>query len=147
MLQGIVSYGQQYSLLLLICESNRTQPPTHINDVTKAKQLLGPSSGRCLLSQWLSRVTYINACHTVLNRNRFSFICRIEKIYSLHDIVQQLCERSEDFELNETFFSVKLDEIRNKFKQVGDNLKKVSQNAIPDPLSQWQQSYQYIFTE
>ena len=62
----------------------------------------------------------------MLNRNRFYFIChieKIEKIYSLHDMVQQLCERSEDFELNETFFCVKLDEIRNKFKQVSDNLK------------------------
>ena len=38
-------------------------------------------------------------------------------------MMQQLCERSEDFELNETFFCVKLDEIRNKFKQVSDNLK------------------------
>ena len=37
-------------------------------------------------------------------------------------MVQQLCDKSEDFELNETFFSVKLDEIRNKFK-VSDNLR------------------------
>ena len=39
-------------------------------------------------------------------------------------MVQQLCDKSEDFELNETFFSVKLDEIRNKFKQVSDNLRQ-----------------------
>ena len=37
-------------------------------------------------------------------------------------MVQQLCDKSEDFELNETFFSEKLDQIRNKFKQVSDNL-------------------------
>ena len=131
MLQGIVSYGRQCSLLLFICESNRAQPPTHINDVSKAKQRVGPSSDRCLLSQWLSRVTYINACHTVLNRNRFYFICHIERlrrfiIYIVYIVymVQQLCERSEDSELNETFFSVKVDEICNKFKQVSDNLKQ-----------------------
>ena len=42
----------------------------------------------------------------------------------LHDMMQQLCDKSEDFELNETFFSVKLDEISNKFKQVSDNLRQ-----------------------
>ena len=39
-------------------------------------------------------------------------------------MVQQLCDKSEDFELNETFFSVKLDEISDKFKQVSDNLRQ-----------------------
>ena len=48
---------------------------------------------------------------------------KIEKIYSLHDMVHQLCDRSEDFDLNENFFTDRFDQIRNKFKQVSDNLK------------------------
>ena len=38
-------------------------------------------------------------------------------------MVHQLCDRSEDFELNENFFTDRFDQIRNKFKQVSDNLK------------------------
>ena len=38
-------------------------------------------------------------------------------------MVQQLCDKSEDFELNETFFSVKLDEIIDQFKMLSDNLR------------------------
>ena len=45
----------------------------------------------------------------------------IEKIHSLHDTMQELRDKSEDLELNENFFTKKLDQIRNKFKQVSDS--------------------------
>ena len=48
---------------------------------------------------------------------------KIEKIQSLHHAVQELCDKSEDLELNENFFTEKLNQIRNKFKQVSDHLK------------------------
>ena len=50
----------------------------------------------------------------------YSSYRKMEKIHSLHDAVQELCDKSEDSELNESFFSDKLDDIRNKFKRVSD---------------------------
>ena len=46
---------------------------------------------------------------------------KIEKIRSLHHAVQDLCDKSEDLELNESFFTEKLDQIRNKFKLVSNS--------------------------
>ena len=43
---------------------------------------------------------------------------KIKKIHSLRDAVQELCDKSED--LNENFFSEKLEQIRNKFKLVSN---------------------------
>ena len=45
------------------------------------------------------------------------------KIHSLHNEVQEICDKPENFDLNEDFFGVKLDKMRNRFKQVSDNLK------------------------
>ena len=45
---------------------------------------------------------------------------KIEKIQSLRDAVQELCDKSEDLALNENFFTEKLDQIRNKFKLVSN---------------------------
>ena len=63
-----------------------------------------------------------SACLSLLHRKKqilFYFSNRIiGKIHSLHDAVQELCDKSEDLELNENFFTEKLDQIRNKFKQV-----------------------------
>ena len=63
------------------------------------------------------------------------------KIHSLHNMVQELCDKSENFELNENFFSEKLDQIRIKIR-AGEGLSViVFHNAthfgIPGPLSQW----------
>ena len=44
----------------------------------------------------------------------------MEKILSLHGAVQELCDKSEDLELTDSFFCDKVDDIRNKFKQVSD---------------------------
>ena len=58
---------------------------------------------------------------------------KTEKIHSLHDAVQKLCDKSEDLELNENFFTEKLDQIRNKFKQVSNSWKSFSW-VIPEIL-------------
>ena len=41
----------------------------------------------------------------------------MDKILSLHDAVQELCDKSEDLELNENFLTEKLDQtqIQNKW--------------------------------
>ena len=41
---------------------------------------------------------------------------KMDKILSLHDAVQELCDKSEDLELNENFLTEKLDQtqIQNK---------------------------------
>ena len=51
------------------------------------------------------------------------FIHHIERLrrFSLHDAVQELCDKTEDLELNENFFTEKLDQIRNKFKRVSNS--------------------------
>ena len=64
-------------------------------------------------------------CLSLLHRDKavlfYSSYRKIEKIHSLHDAVKELCDKSEDLELNESFFSEKLDQIRNKFKQVSNS--------------------------
>ena len=44
----------------------------------------------------------------------------MEKILSLHGAVQELCDKSKELELIDSFFIDKLDDIRNKFKRVSE---------------------------
>ena len=64
------------------------------------------------------------ACHSLSLEIKtvlfYSSYRKMEKIHSLYDAVQELCDKSEDSDLNESFFSDKLDDIRNKFKRVSD---------------------------
>ena len=63
----------------------------------------------------------VTVCSMEINIILFNSSCRkIEKIHSLRDTVQELCDKSEDLELNESFFTEKLDQIRNKFKLVSN---------------------------
>ena len=60
-------------------------------------------------------------CLSLLHRDKavlfYSSYRKIAKIHSLHDAVQELCDKSEDLELNENFFTEKLDQtqIQNKW--------------------------------
>ena len=64
------------------------------------------------------------ACHSLSLEIKtvlfYSSYRKMEKIHSLYNAVQELCDKSEDSDLNESFFSDKLDDIRNKFKRVSD---------------------------
>ena len=63
-------------------------------------------------------------CLSLLHRDKavlfYSSHRKIEKIHSLHDAVKELYDKSEDLELNASFFTEKL-EIHNKFKQVSNS--------------------------
>ena len=64
---------------------------------------------------------HVMVCSMEINIILFNSSYRkIAKIHSLHDAVQELCDKSEDLELNENFFTEKLDQIRNKFKLVSN---------------------------